>query len=399
MTWVVFWRSATIVGGILALGVWAAFSTTFLFRHPAAPDVRVVIDRRTGLAVVAALADPASGIKPIKPEPRAKVLEKEYDFGLMDPGISGTHSFVIENVGDEVLELKLGGTTCKCTISGVSDSRVPPGKSATLNMQWNTGRYDPRFQQSAMIQTNDPLHKKVEFTVKGQIRALLATLPAQVDLPTIQPGARAEGEVTFYSQMWDDFEITDSSAQVPDFQWTVESVRDAPADLSASACKRVKFSFQSPVAHGRFQEKIRFDIKAPDESQPNHHQFVSVQGAAMRRLAFYGPTIDESGVVEMGNVSEGRGKRVKLVAKVRDDETNIASPDIEVFPDFLKAEFAPHVGEQRGLYDLTIELPDDVSPCQYNSRPVGKVRIDTHHPRIGVVELKVTFAVVPRRSL
>src|SRR5262245_28223973 len=150
MTWKVFWWSFAAIGSLLGLGVWAAVSMTFLFRHPAAPDVRIVIDPRSGRPVVAAYAAPDSGIKLLKPEPRAAVDEKEYDFGQMEPGVSGKHGFIIRNAGDDVLELKLGGTTCKCTISGVSDNRVPPGKSATMTMEWNTGRYDPHFMQSAL---------------------------------------------------------------------------------------------------------------------------------------------------------------------------------------------------------------------------------------------------------
>src|SRR5262249_39416210 len=132
MAWTIFWRATFFIGGLLALGIWVANTVTFLFRHPGAPDVRVVIDKRTGSPVVAAYADPESGIKLTKPEPRAQVLQKEYNFGLMDPGISGKHDFTITNAGDTELQLKLGGTTCKCTISGISDSRVPPGKSATM---------------------------------------------------------------------------------------------------------------------------------------------------------------------------------------------------------------------------------------------------------------------------
>jgi hypothetical protein len=103
--------------------------------------------------------------------------------------------------------------------------------------------------------------------------------------------------------------------------------------------------------------------------------------------------------IQLGNVAEGQAKRVKLLAKVRDPEVEISEPDVETFPAFLKAQFSPHEGGQKGLYDITIELPDDQTPCQFNSSPVGRVKIETHHPRIGAVELLVTFAIVPRRSL
>jgi len=215
----------------------------------------------------------------------------------------------------------------------------------------------------------------------------------------MQPGASGEGEVLLYSQLWDDFEVIAVNSQLPDLKWSVAPFNNLPADVTASASKLVKFSFQSPVAHGAFNDQIRFDIRPNDGSESIHHQYVAVHGKALRRLAIYGPAIDDQGVVELGNVPVGQGKRVKLIAKVRDSEVELSEPHVDVYPQFLKAQFAAHEGDQRGLYDITIELPDDVDPCQYNSRPVGRVRIDTHHPRIGVVELIVTFAVVPRQPL
>ncbi|HEY2411371.1 MAG TPA: DUF1573 domain-containing protein [Pirellulaceae bacterium] len=399
MVWRTFWTAFAVMAVMVVSGVAMAWSATFLFTHPGARDVRVVIDRRTGGAIVAAFAAPESGIKLIKPEPRAEAPERDFDFGLLDPGISGKHAFAIKNTGDETLELKLGGTTCKCTISGVSDSRVSPGKSATMTMEWNTGRYDPKFAQSAMILTNDPLHKQIEFTVKGQIRALVTTEPKEVTLPTIVPCQHGEGEVVVYSQMWPDFEITGASSQLGNLEWTAEPISDPPAHLSASSAKLVKFRFDSPVPFGSFHEQIRLDIKPEGDAESMHHQYVNVSGQALRRLSFYGQAIDGNGVVEFGNLTEGNGKRIKIIAKVRDTDLVISQPDVQVFPEFLKAEFRRHEGEAKGLYELILELPSDLPPCQYNSDPVGRVKIDTHHPRIGEIQLLVQFAVVPRRSL
>jgi hypothetical protein len=48
------------------------------------------------------------------------------------------------------------------------------------------------------------------------------------------------------------------------------------------------------------------------------------------------------------------------------------------------------------MYQLTIEIPAGTPPCQYKSNPLGRLRIDTDHPRIGDVELNLSFAIVPR---
>jgi hypothetical protein len=83
---------------------------------------------------------------------------------------------------------------------------------------------------------------------------------------------------------------------------------------------------------------------------------------------------------------------------VRDPQADLTNVKITVSPEFLVAAIQPHSGH-RGLYDLTIDIPDDVPPCQYNSTPIGRLKIETGHPRLGDMELKMSFAIIPRKSL
>ncbi len=399
MTWKVFWTAAGAIGLALLLALAAAINTTFLYRHPKSPDVRIVIDPRTGSPVVAAYADPKSGIKPLKPEPKVHVPESKFNFGKMDPGVSGRHEFVIENKGDAELLLGIGETTCKCTISGVSDNRIPPGKTAKMTMEWNTGRYNPQFNQSAFVRTNDAIHKELTFTVEGQVRALLLTEPNALDVPPIKPGGRGEGEVVIYSQTWKNFEIVNVNCALPGFQWSDEALAQPAEEIDAAVARRLKFTFDAPEARGGFNEKVRIDIRSPEDPDAQHHQYVDVTGKSMLRLAFYGPAIGEGGVVELGNITQGKGKQIKLLAKLRDQELDLGEAGVETSPPFLKAKLTASGEAKHGLYNLTIEIPDDIPPCQFNSNPIGRVQIKTSHPRVGTVVLPVTFAVVPRQSL
>jgi len=82
--------------------------------------------------------------------------------------------------------------------------------------------------------------------------------------------------------------------------------------------------------------------------------------------------------------------------KVQYVELSLDGAKVEVFPEFVTATLQPHPGDKPGLYDLILEVPAGVPACQYHSNPLGRVRIDTGHPRIGQVELGVSFAVLPR---
>ncbi|MDX1948451.1 MAG: DUF1573 domain-containing protein [Pirellulaceae bacterium] len=392
MSWKIFWCGAGVVGVLVAVTVWAASTATFLYRHPMAKDVRVVIDRQTGAAVVEAFQ---AGVDPaLRPEPRVRVDETTYNFGVMDPQVTGKHEFRIQNIGGGPLELKFGGTTCKCTIGGVSDNIVPPGKSATMTMDWNTGRYNPQFTQSAIVRTNDPLNKEIEFTIEGQIRSLITAEPRELALGAGAPGVRLKAEFLLYSQSWDSFEITGVSGQLPNLTWRVETVSELAADWQALSARRVKLEFDSPVKQGRYSEQLRIDVKSPDANAPPHHLYVHVTGSMARLVAWYGPTITNQGIIDLGNLTQGKGIKTKLIAKVRDDNRDLGECEVEAFPSFLKVNFAPQPESQTGLYNLTIELPEDTPVCQYLGDPIGRIRIKTGHSTVGTMEILVSFAVL-----
>ncbi|HEX5103491.1 MAG TPA: hypothetical protein VFV87_06750, partial [Pirellulaceae bacterium] len=92
--WKVFWVGAFIAVALGALAIWASIQTTFLFVHPRAAGVRVVIDKQTGRAVVASLAEESAARVKREQERRAKAplsapkvetAETNFDFGTMNP--------------------------------------------------------------------------------------------------------------------------------------------------------------------------------------------------------------------------------------------------------------------------------------------------------------------------
>jgi hypothetical protein len=393
----VFWISAAVVVLLLTAAVWLSANATFLYRHPRAKDVRIVMDYRSGSAVVA----PTTATATAKPAPRAgaapRVVAPEtvHDFGIMNPLTMGRHAFVIRNEGTAPLKLQVGPTTCKCTVSGLASREVQPGGHTTVSMDWNTGR-DRRYAHAATIYTNDPSRKALYFTVQGEVRMLLGAEPKELSLPAADPDSRSTAEVLIYSQLWSDFEIEQVRAALPEFTWRVENIApDQASDLAALGVKRLHCEFNRPP-QGRFAESLDIEIREQGGESRRETLSIPIAGSVKRRLAFYGSAIDADGTIDLGNIDEGQSREVKLIAKIRDEEKSLENVKLSVFPDFATARWQPHPDGAEGMYQLTIEIPAGTPPCQYKSNPLGRLRIDTDHPRIGDVELNLSFAIVPR---
>lgn len=414
--WRTFWISALGVALLLAGGIYAAVQATFRLRHPRAPHARIIIDKVTGAAMVAPReepARPAAGGMPAAGTPRLVCAQTFYNFGAMPPQTQGRYAFVVRNAGDGELRLQPESTTCKCTISGVSHNRVRPGEEAQVVLEWNSGKYNPAFQQSARIRTNDPARPTLELTVAGRVQATAAVDPAEMHLGSAMAGTTVSTAVVVYSQVWNHLRVLDVQSACAGLTWRTEPLAQPPEAYQATAALRLALSFPTGIQHGRYRHTLRIVVAsggdAGDEASAaglagaaassREHLYVDLEGTVVRPLTLYGAAVREEGLIDLGDVPQGRGQTVRVLLKVRDAQRELPDVKIEVEPEFLHTSFRSVPGGAAGLYELTITLPDDTPPCQYRSQPLGRLRIDTGHPRIGVVELPVAFAVVPRRRL
>ena len=65
--------------------------------------------------------------------PKAQVPETTFDFGEIFEDRELTHTFVIKNIGDALLEIKDIDSDCACTAAD-SDRRIPPGGQGRIKL-------------------------------------------------------------------------------------------------------------------------------------------------------------------------------------------------------------------------------------------------------------------------
>lgn len=406
--WRVFWWSLGIASVLSVFLIWTSAQSTFLFHHPRTKGVRVEIDGRTGAAVVMAKAAEfkaaAAAFETARADakrPRVDLAEKEFDFGIMDPLTMGRHGFIVKNIGAGPLSLKVGATTCKCTIGGLDKSSVLPGEQATVTIEWNTGR-DLLYSHGATIQTNDPERKKFELWITGKVRASIAAETPEFVVGQIAPDEAKTAETLLYSQVFSSFTVQDLEFQTPGLVWKVEPLDPAVAKhLEATAAAKLSVTVPQDLPKGTLHDPLRLHVAAQKEDGAEHvQQFVlPLQGQVLGRVSYYGPDLRDN-AVDFGTVPFGVTKTAKVLVKVRDSQLDLGEVQIETYPKLLQARLVPHSGgEGKGLYELHVELPAGTAPCAYRGSPQGFVRVVTSHPRIPQLELHVRFAVLDKPSL
>lgn len=117
-------------------------------------------------------------------QPKLQVIPLQ-DLGDRFAGSPQEAEFVLENLGSEVLDLRMGAVGCGCTVALLDTPRVPPGANGRIRLGYRPDTKHPRrgrqrFEVS--LHTNDPLQRTVVLAVSMELFPLISAEPARLTL-------------------------------------------------------------------------------------------------------------------------------------------------------------------------------------------------------------------------
>lgn len=351
--------------------------------------------------------DPTAFLPEDQPQPKAEVIgEDTYDFGQVEPHSTGKHIFKIKNAGLGPLTIKAGQTTCKCTFLGLEVTKVAPGETAEIPIQWTPESENPKFAQSAQVFTNDRLRPQLNFVVHGQVVKLLALSPASIYLPAIPSATEVAGELLVYSPSANSFEISKHSFADENtarfFDAKIEPADTSKlAELQAKSGYRVLVVVKPGLPLGRFQQTIRLESNIPNASEVTAPVFGTVSG----HLSLYGDSSswnEEAGILTLGTVNPAVGAHFDMLLRVRGPHQEIQVESVSVRPskDVLTLKVLGEAEKSRNgkstSIPLRVEIPKGapaINCLGSGTGTIGQILIKTNHPETPELRLMVSFAV------
>ena len=332
--------------------------------------------------------------------PSAVVDDPVHDFGVMEASKNGTHDFVITNEGTGVLELSAGGTTCKCTLSKISQSRIRAGESANVTVEWQGKNNAGRFRHSAKINTNDVANPQIELTVQGQMTGSIGASPQELTFSRISAGDSAVGTVKLFGYLEEPLEIT--GHRVSDPEHVEVSVSPLPpeqvaAELGAKSGKLVRVTVKSGLPQGRFIETITLDtnIKTVETFA------ITVQGDIASEVSIVGPKWSQKlNALLLEGVNPAVGSEETLLIRVGGPNRTEAKFEVgKIVPDLLEAELGEPSESADGrlvVFKLTVRVPKGSRPASHlgpKRADLGCVSLESTHPSFPALNVYVRFAV------
>jgi len=358
----------------------------------------------------------------IPPEqmPKLEVVGGEqFDFGVMEPGSEGKHSFVVRNVGTAPLELKVTGSTCKCTVGSLKQSSLEPGAQTEIDLTWVTKSSGEEFGQSAILKTNDPSRGELNLVIRGRVISSMTMVPRSFSFGEVESGESIVLESFVFSfnktpivavkQSYSDPEIMGRSKFVVE-EVSVESTGNREYKTAIQAFK-VRIEIAPGIRQGPLRDNFVFSF-APKSAVDADGKFdedaliqfnVETSGRIVgpitlleNRRVFNG---DDGYIYTMGEVDPKSDTPYRANIMLRGPKRNsIQLSIVDVQPKgILRAELGEPIGRSATIVvPLTLSIDPSAEPIDRMGRgneDHGTVSIETNDPTMSPLKLKVRFQV------
>lgn len=328
------------------------------------------------------------------PYGKATAVETTFDFGTVERGDTGSHTFVIKNDGPGMLRVKPGTTSCpQCTIGSVSPENedIPPGGTAEVQVKWNIKAQASKFRQTADIHTNDPENRKLVFAITGTVDTPLHLSPSE----TWQLGDLLETEPTvvegaLYSLILDDVGIERAECANP--LVTVTWEKATASDLAEKGGKsgvRIKVVVAPGSAIGPFREIVKLKTTARKGTEMEFTLIGKRSGPIeIKGRGFY----PDRNVCKLGEFPAADGKKIKLQMYVRNFDGDLELQQLETENARARFRILPPARTfgKAHVYDLEIEVLPGPPMVRIENNP-EPVLLKLNHPMAGEIKMYVEY--------
>lgn len=112
--------------------------------------------------------------------PRIAFEQTTHDFGVVKRGEIVKHSFVYTNTGTETLEVLAVKPGCGCTSAGTWEREVPPGKTGSIPLQFNSTGFSGNVTKSVTVTFKDTAQSNMVLFLKAKVWTPIEITPATV---------------------------------------------------------------------------------------------------------------------------------------------------------------------------------------------------------------------------
>ncbi len=328
-----------------------------------------------------------------------------YDFGTGQRDSKLEHSFVIRNVGDDMLTLTAGSTSCSCSFSELEEDRIAPGESTDITLNWHLTTSGEEYRQTAEIYTNDPRQPTINLMAQGTILDLVRVEPRQLVLSNVSVNQGARVTFTLFGFHHSDLGVLDhrfdnpESSEFFELEFVDYDLGQVEMNPAPTAAVQGILTVKSGLPLGPLNQTIH--VKTNIEEAPELE--LPISGSVVGDLSVVGGGFfrQQSNLLILGQVDGEKGIETTLRVLVRGQHRQDVQLKVkETDPsDVLEVQIGEAVPINKGvvyMHPMTVSIPRGSRPVArmgFDREDYGRIVIETTHPDTPLLTLRVRFAV------
>ena len=135
--------------------------------------------------------------------PLAQAPDPVFDFGAVYNGTAVKHTFRVKNAGTAPLTLNAVRTSCGCTAAQPTKSNLLPGEESDIAVNFDTAGDHGPATRTITVFTNDPDHRQLQLTLRGDVKVQVEANPSLVSFEGIKLGTQQSRQLTLTDEMPD----------------------------------------------------------------------------------------------------------------------------------------------------------------------------------------------------
>ena len=135
---------------------------------------------------------------PLSENARIEFEHTTFDFGSITKGASVAHSYWFTNTGTDTLVITKIIPTCGCTSTKKGGIIAAPGEKASIDIIFNSGKFNGRVTKVIKLETNDKLNPYMDIRFKSNInnpKLVFDYVPYEADFKTVPVGKTSKFKV------------------------------------------------------------------------------------------------------------------------------------------------------------------------------------------------------------
>jgi hypothetical protein len=333
--------------------------------------------------------------------PRAVVANGErFEFGTMDRFAKSSHEFQIANEGDAPLEITLGPTTCKCTLSNLTKDKLAPGETTAVKLEWTVKTGEPEFEQSASITTNDPHHNPIHLSIHGHVIDSLRPEESQFTLNDLSANEATTVRLRVFAFKASELKVIDHHWIKPDhadhLQVSFEPLTRAELDSQkAVSGLAVVLKVQPGLPLGPISQVLKITFDLPDRDPLE----IPLFGTVVSDVSLAGPGVTPSRLlVNLGTIQAGTTAKRTAYIMVKGpyrSETTLKLASVNPDHDFQATLGEPlRDNPKLDRYPLTIDIPATATPvARTGDENFAQIKFQVTHPQVKELLVKVRYII------